>query len=238
LVCLADSEADIYELLVEAQAEPREVEWIVRACQNRALQGGEEKDAENGELADTAANNLAQQVLRREVFFTQTIKVRGRKAKVSCEDRGRRGPRESRTAEVEVRAAPVRLRAPWRPDRKLPEVSVNVVLVREINPPANEPPVEWMLLTSLPIDDAEQVRGVIQYYCVRWMVEVFHVQCGEKDNLYRGDRWPYSQRTGVAEVGTLVPATQAFRFRRKPMRDVKEDAVPPRAQQDAISVSL
>ncbi|HUT90561.1 MAG TPA: IS4 family transposase [Thermoguttaceae bacterium] len=33
--------------------------------------------------------------------------------------------------------------------------------------------MEWILLTSLPIDDVEQVRQVIQYYCVRWMIEVF-----------------------------------------------------------------
>jgi hypothetical protein len=54
----------------------------------------------------------------------------------------------------------------------LPPVSVNVVLVREINPPPGQVPVEWILLSSLPIDDAQQVRRVIQYYCVRWMIEV------------------------------------------------------------------
>lgn len=163
-VCAADSEADIYELLVEAQGQPREVEWIVRACQNRALQPSH---------GDTVAKHVREQVLSREVLFTQTITIRGRKAKVGCDDRGRRQPRESRRAEVEVRAACVTLRAPWRPDRKLPPISVNVVLVREINPPANESPVEWILLTSLPIDTVGQVRQVIEYYCVRWMIEVF-----------------------------------------------------------------
>ena len=33
--------------------------------------------------------------------------------------------------------------------------------------------MEWLLSTSLPIDEIEQVRQVIQYYCVRWMIEVF-----------------------------------------------------------------
>jgi hypothetical protein len=82
------------------------------------------------------------------------------------------------------------------------------------------------------------VTRVLSHYLNRWPIEVFHAQCGKKDNLCRGDRWSYSRSTGVAEVGTLVPATQAFRFRRKPMRDVKEDVVPPRAEQGAISVSL
>jgi len=165
-VCVADSEADIYELLEESQEEPRQLDWIVRACQNRALQ----KD-ENHE--ETAANHLRERVLSEDVLFTQTINVRGRKAKVSCETRGRRQPRQSRKAKVEVRAARVTLRAPWRHDRKLCDISVNVVLVSEVDPPEGDTPVEWILLTNLPIDDVEQVRKVIQYYCVRWMIEVF-----------------------------------------------------------------
>jgi hypothetical protein len=106
-------------------------------------------------------------------LFTQAIHVRGREAKVTCETRGRRQPRESREAEVEVRAARVTLRPPWRPDGKLPEVTINAVLVHEPNPPPNDVAVEWLLVTTLPIDQIEQVRRVIQVYCVRWMVEVF-----------------------------------------------------------------
>ncbi len=165
-VCVADSEADIYELLQESQKEPQRVDWIVRACQNRALQ----KDQEQGE---TATNHLRERVLAEQALFTQTITIRGRKAKVSCKTRGRQQPRESRTAEVEVRAARVTLRAPWRHDRKLCDVTINAVLVSEVNPPKGDVPIEWLLLTNLPIADAEQVRTVIQYYTIRWMIEVF-----------------------------------------------------------------
>ncbi len=166
LVCVADSEADIYEVLEESQEEPRKLDWIVRAGQNRALRKDKKHD-------ETAENLLRERVMTTDVLFTQTITVRGRKAKVSCETRGRRQPRESRKAEVEVRATRVTLRAPWRHDRKLGDISVNVVLVTEIDPPEGDTPVEWVLLTSLPIDDVDQVRTVIQYYCVRWMIEVF-----------------------------------------------------------------
>lgn len=170
-VSVADSEADIYELMVEAQDRPANLDWIVRACQNRALAGGDAQDTEHAEV-EAAVQHVREQVLTQIVLFTQTIKIRAREAKIACEDRGRRQPRRSRTAEVEVRAGRVTLRPPWRPDRKLPEVTVNVVLVREINPPADDVAVEWLLLTSLPIDDAEQVRRVIQCYCVRWMIEI------------------------------------------------------------------
>lgn len=164
MVCLADSEADIYELLAEASTEPRRVDWIVRACQNRALVW------EDGDQA--AERHLREHLLRQPVLGTHTIQVRGRRAKISCETRGRRQPRESRPAVMEVRAARVRLRPPWRADRELPVVPVHVVLVHEVDPPDNDEPVEWLLLTSLPVEETEQVRRVIQYYCVRWMIEV------------------------------------------------------------------
>jgi hypothetical protein len=116
---------------------------------------------------------LRERVLAEPVLFTQTIRVRGRKPTVACETRGRRQPRESREAEVSVRAAQVTLRAPWRRDRKLPDLTINVVLVCEENAPTGDEPVEWLLLTDFPIGNSDQVRQVIQYYCLRWMIEVF-----------------------------------------------------------------
>ena len=171
-VCIADSEADIYEVLADAQAEPHRPDFIVRACQDRAVLD-DENSLENAADSDELANLIRDQMLTRDVLFTHTIQVRGRQAKVCCETRGRRQPRTSRTAEMEVRAATLTLRPPWRHDRKLPTVTVNVVLVREIDPPPDDVPIEWILLTSLPIGDADAVRTVIQYYCVRWMIEVF-----------------------------------------------------------------
>ena len=165
LICLADSEADIYEVLVEGTRGLPRNDWIVRACQDRALLG------ENGQ--NTGKNYVREQVLEQPVLFEQTIHVRGRKAKVACETRGRRQPRESREAVVVVRAARVTLRPPWRPKEKLPAVSVNVVLVSEVNPPAGDEPVEWLLLTSLPVGTVEEARQVVQNYSVRWMIEVF-----------------------------------------------------------------
>jgi hypothetical protein len=160
-VCVADSEADIYELFVAGTAEGTSIDWVVRAAQDRALH------SENG-----GAGHLRERLLAGAVVFTQTIQVRGREAKVACETRSRRQPRESREAEVEVRAAQVTLRPPWRPDRKLPDVTVNAVLVHEPSPPAGDVPVDWLLLTTLPIQDADEVRRVIQVYCIRWMIEV------------------------------------------------------------------
>ena len=157
-VCVADSEADIYEVFAEPRGEPP-VHWLIRACQDRALE------------TDTG-NHLRDQVWDKPVLYRVELLIRGRQAKTAAEDRARRQNRDSRQAQVEVRTATVTLRPPWRPDRQLPPVTVNVVLVREPNPPAGEAPVEWILVTTLPIDTPEQVRTIVAYYCVRWCIEV------------------------------------------------------------------
>jgi hypothetical protein len=158
-VCVADSEADIYEVFAEDRGE-HPVHWLVRACQDRAITGD-------------AARQLRARALEAPLLYKVDLLIRGRRAKTKAEKRARRQNRETRQAQVEVRAVQVTLRPPHRPGRKLPRVSVNVVLVSERNPPAGETPVEWILVTTLPIDTLEQVRTIVQYYCQRWGIEVF-----------------------------------------------------------------
>ena len=160
-ICIGDSESDIYHLF----AEPRgtsSMHWLIRACQERLVEG-----------PDGVEKSIRAYVMTCPSLFTKEITVRGRRAKTACETRTRRVPRETRKAIVEVRAASVTLRPPANPDRPLPPVMVNVVVVREVNPPVSEDPIEWILLTTLPIDTLDDVRNIIQYYCVRWMIEVF-----------------------------------------------------------------
>jgi Transposase DNA-binding/Transposase Tn5 dimerisation domain len=157
-VCVADSEADIYELFAEPRGE-HPVHWLVRACQDRALDGGEPQ-------------RLRDQVLATPALYEVELTIRGRQAKTAAEGRARRQNRETRQAKVEARAASVTLRPPYRHDRQLPPVTVSVVLVREMNPPPGETPVEWILVTTLAIDTLEQVRAIVEYYCVRWCIEI------------------------------------------------------------------
>jgi hypothetical protein len=152
----------IYELFDEPRGDENPVHLLVRAGTDRALL--EETDTPGGRITDA--------LLDTPVLFTNSISVRARAPKVNCETRGRRQPRKDRTTEVTVRAASVTLRPPWRPDRKRSPVTVNVVHVAEVDPPKDDTPVEWTLLTTLPIDHVEQVREVIRYYTTRWMIEV------------------------------------------------------------------
>ena len=160
-VLVSDSEADIYEVFSEPRqtSHRRPLELLIRGCQDRAT--------------DAIGKKILDQVRATEVLQRMTIGVSARQAKIKVETRKRAKSRSERTAEMEVRACSVTLRPPYRPDRKLPAVTLHVVLVEEVAPPEGEDAIQWMLLTTLPIDQAEQVTAVIDYYCGRWPIETF-----------------------------------------------------------------
>lgn len=165
-ICVSDSESDIYELLSEPRSEPaaaleenpsRAVQILVRACQDRST--------------DTGC--ILELVRKERCLFKNTLHLSSRTAKTKAAKGRRKVSRDSRTAEVEIRAARVTLNPPWRFDRTLPSLSINVVLVEEQNPPEGTEAVQWVLLTTLPIDTLEQVQQIIEYYCLRWQIEVY-----------------------------------------------------------------
>ncbi len=163
VVCLSDSEGDVYEALLAAQPQPgqRMARFIIRACQDRCLAGPGRGGAK---LIETVAAGA--------VLQTLTLRV-SRRVALPSETRERKKARQARKAVVTVRAARVTLRGPARPGGRLANLEVNAVLVREEGPPEGTEAVEWLLLTDLPIDAVEEVLRVVAYYCVRWQAEVF-----------------------------------------------------------------
>ena len=81
--------------------------------------------------------------------------------------------RSPRRVVQSLRAARVLLRAPYRPDKKLAPVEVTAILAREDNPPAGEDPIEWLLLSNLPVESFEDAHEKVQWYLCRWQIEVF-----------------------------------------------------------------
>src|SRR4029077_12806690 len=75
-VCVADSEADIYEWFSEPRGE-QPLQWLLRACQDRALHG-----QPGGDLRD--------EVLATPVLYQVELTFRGRKAKTAAANRSRR----------------------------------------------------------------------------------------------------------------------------------------------------
>jgi hypothetical protein len=155
IVSIADAESDIYECFAATLPNidaPRRAEWIIRSCQhNRCLVPNEEH------------RQLLQALQHRRPLGTVVLDVAYKKG------------RSKRTATLEVRSGTVTLRPPQRPadQARLPEVKINVVWLRELQPPSGEKPIEWVLLTSLPVDTFEQACLVAEYYSCRWQIEIF-----------------------------------------------------------------
>jgi hypothetical protein len=160
-VCVGDSESDVYELFCEPRATSRgEVHLLVRACHPRST-------ADQSSLLDKVQGTPC--------LYECTVDVSARTPKIAKnQEKGKREKaRAARIATAQVRATQVTLKPPYRPDRKLPEVSVNIVLVKEAEPPTGCDPIEWQLITTLPIDNAEQVMRIVHSYCARWQIEIF-----------------------------------------------------------------
>jgi hypothetical protein len=173
-VNVSDSEADIFEMFLETRDMAPNHHFVVRGCQDRALaaSANEDDDDESGERS-TTTRHIDDALAAAEICYEATIEVSGRKSLIAGDTRPRRKSRTARSAKVEIRAATVTLRGPQRPGGKLDDVTINVVEVREVNPPAGEDPIRWTLLTSLPIETVEQIKRVVKIYCRRWMVELF-----------------------------------------------------------------
>lgn len=146
LLYIADRESDIYELL--AQARPPGVDLLIRAVRDRKT------TADSKLWAEAASWPLAGAGL-------QSLAVAARPG------------RAARTAEVELRLGEVELAPPARTDRQLPIVRLRVVWVREPAPPAGTEPLEWMLLTSLPVSTEAEAWQIVGYYRQRWQIERF-----------------------------------------------------------------
>jgi hypothetical protein len=145
VVVVGDRENDIYSCFARRA---KGVDLIVRAAQDRAL-------VEDASLFDSAAAwpELTQML----------VKVAPRRVG----DPGR-------IATVSLRAGPVTLKRPRNGfARADPEtVSMTLVEAREINPPANEEPLHWRLLTTIEVADAAAAREIVRLYRLRWRIDI------------------------------------------------------------------
>jgi len=147
LVNVGDREADVYEVFVLSRKLQQDV--LVRAAWNRAV------DHEERYLWDVLE--------AAPVAGTVTVTV------------PRQGTQPGRTATLTVQFAAVTLKPPrHRAQEHLPTLPVYGVLAREIAPPAGVKPIEWLLLTTVPVMTLAEACERIQWYSCRWVIEIYH----------------------------------------------------------------
>lgn len=150
IVSVGDREADIYELLAEAQAyQNQNMALLVRSQHDR-------------KLADQAETTLWKHLAATPPQGTIEMKL------------PRSHGQKSRTAVLGVRFMPVEIAVPDHKRKYLKKntpVSLNVIELRE---EGVKDGLCWRLVTTLPVADLAQAVRLCRWYARRWQIEVFH----------------------------------------------------------------
>lgn len=81
----------------------------------------------------------------------------------------RKGSRLARTAKLEIRFSLVTLKPPK--NKELPPLKLYAVYVSETDYPI---PLEWMLLTTVKVQNLTKAKKMLKWYTRRWGIEVYH----------------------------------------------------------------
>jgi hypothetical protein len=146
-VSVGDREADVFDLL--AAERPEGVELLVRAAWDRCV--------------DVPERSVWATVEAQPVVEHLLLQV------------PRRGTQPGREATLALRLCPLTLCPPrHRKSEGLPSVALWAVQVREIGPPMDVKPIEWLLLTTVEVCTAEDAIERVTWYVCRWGIEVWH----------------------------------------------------------------
>lgn len=147
VVSVGDSEADVYDLFRRANELKQAL--LVRACRNR-------------------------RVLETEKLLWRRLESQSEAGQVKIQVPRRTG-KSSREAILSIRYCSLTLRPPKnRKEDHLPNLAVWGILAREIEPPSDEKGIEWLLMTTVPVESFADACERMQWYSCRWVIEMYH----------------------------------------------------------------
>ena len=145
VIDVCDREADIYEYFAYQQAHGHR--FLVRAKDDRLL------NKPKGKLSELVLNSEP------NGFYQVNIP--------------QKGGRPARQAEVALNYQKITIKKPKRVNG-VKELSLNMVICREVSNEQTPEKLCWILYTSEPIDSMTEARQLVRYYELRWRIEEFH----------------------------------------------------------------
>jgi Transposase DNA-binding len=142
---IGDRESDIYELFCAAQEAG--THFLIRTCVDRLAGDGDHTIAD--EMEEVAVKGL------------HRIDVRD----------GNGDPDE---AVLEIRYRKLRVLPPIGKQKRYPALSLTVVHAQERSTPKNRKKIDWKLITDLPVGSRANAIEKLEWYALRWKIEVFH----------------------------------------------------------------
>ncbi len=144
-VHVGDRESDIFELFCAAS--DQKTYFLVRTCVDRLAEDG-------------------------DVTIAAHMDRKGRKGIHRLMVRDLKG-RPSR-AKLEVRYCTMTVQPPIGKQRRYPSLTLTAIHAREIGTPKDRDPIDWKLLTNLPIPDLDAAVEKLRWYAMRWKIETYH----------------------------------------------------------------
>lgn len=167
---VCDSESDMYSFYEYCEGTGlSNLHYVIRACQDmRRTRLTSDPSEEPKTLREQVELHRAQ-----KPFDVYTMTIRDRKAPILPANK-RHGEQEGREATVEVRRFSVNLCSPVKAKKSSTSmIRVNVVYLKEAASPQVKTPVEWILITSLPIKTRKDCLRVRKAYEQRWQIELY-----------------------------------------------------------------
>lgn len=144
-VHIGDRESDIYELFCTA----REIgtHFLVRTCVDRLVGDGD--------------HTIADEMDEVEIKGLHRIEVRDNKGDLT-------------KATLELKCRRVHVLPPIGKQKRYPALTLTVIHAVERGTPKNREKIEWKLITDLPVQSRKDVIEKLEWYAMRWKIEVFH----------------------------------------------------------------
>lgn len=162
VVHVMDREADAFEILAALQGQAR---FVVRVNHDRAVQTS---------LEDATAASLFNSLAAAPVRLRREVPLSRRGKPETPKERKIHPERAGRMATLALRACQCTINPPtWMKKDQHQPLTLNYVLVDEVDAPADQPAVCWRLVTTEPVETAEDIERVVDIYRRRWTIEEF-----------------------------------------------------------------
>lgn len=142
---IGDRESDIYELYCLTQK--LGAHFLVRTCVDR--------------LAGDGGHTIATEMAETRVKGLHRIEVRDDKGEVI-------------KVALEIKFKRISVLPPIGKQKHYPALNLTVIHASERSTPKGRKPIEWKLITDLPVRKRSDVIEKINWYAMRWKIEVFH----------------------------------------------------------------
>jgi hypothetical protein len=144
-VHIGDRESDIFELFCTAHE--LGTHFLVRTCVDRLAGDGDHTIADEMDEIEAAG------LLRVEV-------------------RDNNG--DPADALLEIKYRRIRVLPPIGKQKRYPTLTLTVIHAEERGTPRNRKRIEWKLITDLPVRSRREAIEKLEWYAMRWKIEVFH----------------------------------------------------------------